>query len=151
MFWHCQFKDLDESFQNPYSDLKKVQSASSYGHFIARKEFWPQCKVLCFGVLFCSVFLVELIPIHELCPCASPFSFLLIFSYNSITLQRQEGRGHNSWIGPSGQDKRSQGLKGNRHIQIAGQYDDNNRDKKLLVKTFPRALAGISARLCPKR
>ena len=58
MFWHCQCKDLDESFQNPYSDLKKLHSASSYGRFIARKEFWPQCKVLCFGVLFCSVSLV---------------------------------------------------------------------------------------------
>ena len=83
MFWHCQFKDLDESFQNPYSDLKKVQSASSYGRFIARKEFWPQCKVLCFGVLFCSVFLVaytvlRFIPVSF--PCLPPFSYLLILS-----------------------------------------------------------------------
>ena len=46
MFWYAQTQDLDESFQNPASDWKKVHSASSYGHFIAEIEFWSQCHIL---------------------------------------------------------------------------------------------------------
>ena len=29
--------------------LKKVLFASSYGHLIATKEFWPQCHIFRFG------------------------------------------------------------------------------------------------------
>ena len=37
---------LDESFQNQCFTFSKVPCASSYGHFIARKEFWSQCHIL---------------------------------------------------------------------------------------------------------
>ena len=39
---------LDESFQNQCFTFSKVPCASSYGHFIARKEFWSQCHFLLF-------------------------------------------------------------------------------------------------------
>ena len=39
---------LDESFQNQCFMFSKVPCASSYGHFIARKEFWSQCHILLF-------------------------------------------------------------------------------------------------------
>ena len=37
---------LDESFKNQCSTFNKVLCASSYGHFIARIEFCPQCHRL---------------------------------------------------------------------------------------------------------
>ena len=43
---------LDESFKNQCFTFSKVLCASSYGHFIARKEFWSQCHIL----LFCNTF-----------------------------------------------------------------------------------------------
>ena len=39
---------LDESFQNQCFTFSKVLCAPSYGHFIARKEFWYQCHILLF-------------------------------------------------------------------------------------------------------
>ena len=39
---------LDESFKNQCFTFIKVLCASSYGHFIARKEFWSQCHILLF-------------------------------------------------------------------------------------------------------
>ena len=39
---------LAESFPGQLLKLSKVLCASSYGHFIARKEFWSQCHVLLF-------------------------------------------------------------------------------------------------------
>ena len=39
---------LDESFKNQCSTFNKVLCASSYGYFIARKEFWSQCHILLF-------------------------------------------------------------------------------------------------------
>ena len=43
---------LDESFQNQCFTFSKVPCASSYGHFIARKEFWSQCHILRFRNTF---------------------------------------------------------------------------------------------------
>ena len=39
---------LDESFKNQCFTFSKELCASSYGHFIARKEFGPQCHILLF-------------------------------------------------------------------------------------------------------
>ena len=36
-FWHADLRELVESFQNHQSDLKKVQSTSSYGQNIPKK------------------------------------------------------------------------------------------------------------------
>ena len=41
---------LDESFKNQCFTFNKVLCASSYGHFIARKELWSQCHILLFLV-----------------------------------------------------------------------------------------------------
>ena len=41
-----------ESFLGQLLEFSKVPCASSYGHFIARKEFWSQCHIL----LFCNAF-----------------------------------------------------------------------------------------------
>ena len=34
--------------------FSRVLCASSYGHFIARKEFWPQCHIL----RFCNTYMI---------------------------------------------------------------------------------------------
>ena len=39
---------LVESFKNQCFTFNKVLCASSYDHFIARKEFWPPCHILLF-------------------------------------------------------------------------------------------------------
>ena len=39
---------LVECFLDQVLKFSKVPCASSYGHFIARKEFWPQCHILLF-------------------------------------------------------------------------------------------------------
>ena len=39
---------LVECFPDQVLKLSKVLCASSYGHFIARKEFWSQCHILLF-------------------------------------------------------------------------------------------------------
>ena len=39
---------LVESFPEQLLKFSKVPWASSYGHFIARKEFWSQCRILLF-------------------------------------------------------------------------------------------------------
>ena len=44
-FWHAGLRELVESFQSHQSDLKKVQSTSSYGQNIPKKEFWSQCCI----------------------------------------------------------------------------------------------------------
>ena len=107
--------DLDESIPDQFLKLKMVLWVSSYGRFIGKKEFRPQCKVLCFGVSFWSVFLVERIPSHELVPSRFPAQVLLISSNNSIICRRGKGCGTNWGDGRSDQNKRSQGLKGKCH------------------------------------
>ena len=47
-FWHADLRELVESFRNHQSDLKKVQSTSSYGQNIPKKEFWSQCCIWLF-------------------------------------------------------------------------------------------------------
>ena len=47
-FDRCKTIGLDESFQNLPELLKKVLSASSYGHFTATKEFRSQCHIFRF-------------------------------------------------------------------------------------------------------
>ena len=47
---------LDESFKNQCFTFNKVLCASSYGHFIARKEFWSQCHIL----RFCNTFEIRI-------------------------------------------------------------------------------------------
>ena len=44
---------LVESFPEQLPNFSKVPWASSYGHYIARKEFWCQCHILRF-LFFCS-------------------------------------------------------------------------------------------------
>ena len=39
---------LDESFLDQVLKNSKALCASSYGHFIVRKEFWSQCHILLF-------------------------------------------------------------------------------------------------------
>ena len=45
MFWHCQKLELDESFPSVWYTSTELRSTSSYGHFTAALEFWPQCRI----------------------------------------------------------------------------------------------------------
>ena len=89
----------------------------------AAKEFRSQCGsapkkclILLFLTTFFIIFLVEAIPIHELCPHSSLGPTNQIFPKFFRFLLDATRSGHNSWIGISGQTKRSQGLKGNPHM-----------------------------------
>ena len=44
-----RFDIVDELILLVFLLLKKVLSASSYGHFTAAKEFWSQCHIFRFG------------------------------------------------------------------------------------------------------
>ena len=48
-FSYCRKVDLDAAILLVFLLLKKVLSASSYGHFTAAKEFWSQCHIFRFG------------------------------------------------------------------------------------------------------
>ena len=57
---------LDESFKNQRFTFSKVPCASSYGHFIARKEFRSQCHILRlyrqhFGITILIKILIEIL------------------------------------------------------------------------------------------
>ena len=45
---HADLRELVESFRNHQWFLKKVQTTSSYGQNIPKKETWPQCCIWLF-------------------------------------------------------------------------------------------------------
>ena len=64
---------LVECFPDQVLKCSKVLCASSYGHFIARKEFWPQCHIF----RFCNTF--------EIIIC-NPIIIIIMISASIITM-----------------------------------------------------------------
>ena len=83
----------------------------------AAKEFRSQCLILLFFITFFIIFLVEAIPCYESFPHASLGSANHIFPTFSYFTPDTKETGSDSQHGISDQTKRSQGLKGNCHME----------------------------------